>query len=210
MIALQSQMDPHFLYNVMAVISSAGREADAPRVCDICRAMTAMLRYVGANDEELVPLRSELEHARKYLQLMQYRYESQLVFELDLPPEGLEELYVPKLCVQPLVENSFNHGFKKSSPPWRVKVFACREGNAWSVTVADNGGGFAAGALEAATQRAESFATRPQELIGSFKIGGMGLANILSRFKLRYGAGMIFKAERNKGITVVTIGGPVK
>lgn len=205
-IALQSQMDPHFLFNTLSIISAASRESNSDIISDICRIMADMLRYISSYDEETVPLSLEVWHVEKYLSLMKYRYEEQLSYQIDLPLDR-ESLKIPKLCLQPLVENCFHHGFKNTLPPWQLTVTGFWDSETWRITITDNGSGFKEDALEKALERASTFATQPALEIKTFKIGGMGLVNILSRFKLLYGEDMIFSVLREDHHTAVTIGG---
>lgn len=205
-IALQAQMDPHFLFNTLSIISAASRESNSDVISDICRIMADMLRYISSYDEETVPLALEVEHVEKYLSLMKYRYEEQLTYEIDLPLDDTS-LRIPKLCLQPLVENCFHHGFKNTLPPWQLKITGFWDRETWRITITDNGSGFKEDALEKAIERADAFATQPALDIKTFKIGGMGLVNILSRFKLLYGDEMIFGVSRDNHQTTVTIGG---
>ena len=207
-IALQSQMDPHFLFNALSVISSASRESNVAVISDMCRIMADMLRYVGTYDEEMVPLNTEMEHVKKYLSLMKYRYEEQLLFDMEMPLEN-QNLLIPKLCLQPLVENCFHHGFKNTLPPWKlsIKVKCCDA--TWRIAITDNGGGFQPGTLEKVLNRANAFSKQAQLDIKTFRIGGMGLVNILSRLRLLYGKDMIFDVVRSQEHTEVTIGGKI-
>jgi two-component system sensor histidine kinase YesM len=140
MLALQSQMNPHFLYNTISTIGALAEDGRSTEIAGMCDELSRMLRYVSAAEPAEVTLAEEIEHTRHFLGLMRHRYEEQVSWSIDIPRDLLE-IPVPRLSVQPLVENSLKHGIHVP-PPWKVTVSAERRDGRWFVSVADNGAGF--------------------------------------------------------------------
>ena len=121
--ALQSQMNPHFLYNMLSAIVESGEEENSPRTVAMCMKLTEMMRYIADYNNDRVSFEAELQHARNYLDLMKERYEERFSYEIHADADALPIL-VPKLIVQPLAENCFKHGFSGCKPPWRIEIRA--------------------------------------------------------------------------------------
>lgn len=113
MLALQAQMNPHFLYNTITIISIKAEDNEDPDVVAMCESLTAMLRYIAQDSPRGVTLAGEIEHLKQYLFLMETRFPEKLNYSLTLE-DGMEQLTIPKLTIQPLVENCFKHGFKQT------------------------------------------------------------------------------------------------
>ncbi|MFI3208668.1 MAG: histidine kinase, partial [Eubacteriales bacterium] len=123
LIALQSQMDPHFLYNILTVIKSMNREQNYDQIDFCCNYLAKMLRYISSYQETEVTLTRELEHAELYLNLMKFRYEDQFNFYINIEDDlDLDKIKINKLVIQPLLENCFQHGFKNVLPIWTIRV----------------------------------------------------------------------------------------
>lgn len=148
MLALQAQMNPHFLFNTLQVISGAGQEAGSARVVDLCDRLSTLLRYLLEDPVQMPTLAEEWDHARTYLDLMKSRFEDLVSYRFDIAPrEKMEAIRVPRLLIQPLVENCFDHGFRGRPGPWHLDVMVAVDGDAWTVEVRDDGSGFAPGVL---------------------------------------------------------------
>lgn len=123
MVALQSQMNPHFLYNTLTVIKALSREGNTIQIALTCDYLVKMLRYISMYDEHSANLKQELSHTENYLNLMKIRYEDQFSYSISIDSDvNVEKLKIPKLTIQPLVENCFQHGFKSVAPPWTVHI----------------------------------------------------------------------------------------
>ena len=156
MAALQSQMNPHFLYNMLSAIAESADEDDSPRTVRMCEKLSSMLRYMADYTSEQVSLEEDIANMRDYLDLMKVRYEEHFSYEIETC-EDLRDLRVPRMTLQPLVENCFQHGFKNKRPPWRIGVrFVCENG-AWSIEVRDNGCGVSAGEIEGIYQKIDGY-----------------------------------------------------
>ncbi len=103
---LQAQVNPHFIYNTLNVISSRGILDDDEVICDICDDLAGMLRYSTDTEKKTATIRMELEYLRKYFSLMKYRYEYKLEYAIEMDPE-IDEQWIPKLTVQQFVEKQY-------------------------------------------------------------------------------------------------------
>lgn len=115
-LALQAQMNPHFLYNTLNAISAAGEQYGSKATTLMCNQLADMLRYTTSPANSVVPLKDEIGHAINYLELMKVPYEGSLTYDIKISEE-LYNLHLPKLTIQPLVENCINHGFENILPP---------------------------------------------------------------------------------------------
>ena len=126
--ALQSQINPHFLYNTIDSIRGQAILEGAPAIAETARALASIFRYCIDNHHNMVTLREELEHVSNYFAIQQYRFRDRFSLQIDLE-EGRPELLdcpLPKLTIQPLVENAISHGLepKMGSGTVRIQVRA--------------------------------------------------------------------------------------
>lgn len=181
--ALQSQMNPHFLYNMLSAIVESGEEENSPRTVAMCMKLTEMMRYIADYDSDRVSFEQELQHTRNYLDLMKERYESRFTYRITADEEALSIL-VPKLIVQPLAENCFKHGFAGCRPPWHIDIRLRRLNGGWELTVQDNGAGITRGKITEIHQRIAAFVRDMSGNFESLKAEGMGLVNSILRLTL--------------------------
>jgi two-component system, sensor histidine kinase YesM len=195
MLALQSQMNPHFLSNTVTTVSILAEEGRTAEVIGACDDLLFMLRYVASGGPPRVTLAEELEYTTRYLSLMRHRYGEKVAWEIGIP-DALLGVAVPKLVVQPLVENSLKYGIHVE-PPWRIGIRGTAEAPGWRVAVTDAGTGFTEQALEelsrgmAGVRRGEEAPREP--------LAGMGLLNIYARLLLLYGEEAVFQAGNPPG-----------
>lgn len=139
--ALQMQINPHFIYNTLNIISAKGMECGSEEITDICDQFAQMLRYATDLRSKTATLGEELQNARRYLQLVKARYEDQLTYAIDVP-EDMTKLTLPKLALQPIVENALTHGFAGRTDPRLVFITGTAENGMLRLVVRDNGNGF--------------------------------------------------------------------
>lgn len=211
LLALQAQMNPHFLYNTLMGISAVAQDLHSKEIISMCAELSQMLRYISSFDNSLVTLTNELVHAENYLRLVKWRYEDKLNYEFVID-EKMKTIKIPKLVIQPIIENSFSHGFINTRPPWRINVSAYIDENQWSIKISDNGSGFSEEAQERIKlqQKQYELNIKSGKILNKLEFGGMGIINIYIRLHLIYGSKTIFRIENNdaEGSTV-TIGGPI-
>lgn len=208
--ALQSQMNPHFLYNILSVICATGEEEGSEKTVSMCLKLSEMLRYIANYESDAVTLRDEVAHAERYMQLMKVRYEDKFNYCI-LADEAALNLKVPRLILQPLIENCFAHGFAQVRPPWSIRVTIQAQGDRFLMTVADNGSGMTEEQIKALCARIDRSA---QDLAGNYpalRLGGMGLINSCLRLKLFFHGDVRYAIMKSgEGGTLVQIGGPMK
>ena len=204
MLALQSQMNPHFLYNSIATIQSMAHENMNLEIVTMCQSMSSILRYISSDSEATVALEDEIKNTVDFLACMTSRYEDELFYSLDIP-DNMMQIKVPKLCLQPLVENSIRY-CATMLPPWHIHIKGEIHEGLYEIKVSDNGPGFSDQALFTINSKIREI--DETGLLPSLEITGMGLLNVYLRFKLLHDTKSIFKIENgsNKG-TSVTIGG---
>lgn len=137
---LQAQVNPHFLYNVLNVISSRGIMDGDEEICEICGCLAAMLRYSTNTKERYATVEKELEYLERYIFLLKSRYEHRLEVEIDCE-ESVKQEQLPKIVLQQLVENSIQHGYNNSKNIMKIHVHGWRDENGWYFEVRDNGQG---------------------------------------------------------------------
>jgi sensor histidine kinase YesM len=164
--ALQTQLNPHFLFNTLHAISSLV-ERDPRGVRRMIARLSELLRLtLERTEQQEVPLEQELAFLQRYLEIMQIRFQGSLEVETQVDPV-VNEALVPTLILQPLVENAVKHGVSKVDGGGRIAVSARREGDRLVLSVRDNGPGLDG------TDATES---------------GLGLRNTRARLEHLYGA----------------------
>ncbi|MCZ8519288.1 cache domain-containing sensor histidine kinase [Paenibacillus caseinilyticus] len=146
--ALQAQINPHFLYNSLQSIGTLALQHQAPKVYHLISTLAKMMRYSMNTSESLVSLRKEVEHVKAYLELQQQRFENELTVGYHIE-EGTYDCILPKMTLQPLVENYFKHGFDPRENPGELLLTSrLLEDGRIEVTVEDNGRGMSEEALK--------------------------------------------------------------
>jgi len=187
LLAMQAQMNPHFLFNTLQVISSAGLENGAPTVVRLCARLSKILRYVGTFDADLPTASEEIDHTTTYLELMGDRFEASFSCSIDVD-EGLETVRLPKLSIQPLVENCFEHGFKRCRPPWTVGIrFSRVNAQTWRLEVSDNGDGMEEAVRTRLLDRIRDHSQASDASLRTLLLDHIGLLNTFIRLRLLYG-----------------------
>lgn len=186
--ALQAQVDPHFLYNVLNMINTRGIIDDDMVICDICDDLSSMLRYSNSTLQRYATVRQELEYLRHYSRLMKTRFEDRLNISIDVS-ENIMEYTLPKITIQQIVENSIHHAFEHTGKTMEIRISGHMRGKSWFLCVDDNGEGISADALTSVYHKIESIRqnlTQHQKNI-EMEIGHMGLPNLYARLYLLYG-----------------------
>ncbi len=144
LLALKQQLHPHFLFNSLNTISMLVRNGETQQAVQMIAGLGELLRWsLTEQAEQEVTLATELETARRYLAIEQFRFPDRLRVEFNVPDE-LMNAAVPNLILQPLVENAVRHGIAKSSSASLVRIRARRQAADLEILVEDDGEGFAA------------------------------------------------------------------
>ncbi|WP_379131207.1 sensor histidine kinase [Paenibacillus sp. sgz500958] len=139
--ALQAQINPHFLYNALQSIGTSSLRYNAPKVYELIYSLGSMMRYSMGTERTQVTLREEIEHVENYMLLQQERFgEEELRLDISIT-EAASEIIVPKMILQPIVENVFKHGFTDGIRQGVIMIRCWLERGALQITVKDNGTG---------------------------------------------------------------------
>ena len=189
--ALQAQINPHFLYNTLDSIAwmcEQGRNADAVRMV---HALARLFRISISRGHELIPIAKEIEHAESYLQIQMYRYKNQFTYDFDVDPDCLG-YYCNKITLQPIIENSINHGLDLMVDEGRIDVLVRQNGDDIVFSVRDNGVGMSEEQIEAIMQHGPTDRT------------GIGIKNVNDRLKIYFGKsyGLHITSEPDVGTCV--------
>lgn len=195
LMALQSQMQPHFLHNTLAVIGALSEQGNFASVSRMCSNLSHMLRYVSSKEETGVMLYEEVRLLNCYIEIMRERFQGAQA-TINIPIEMMQ-ICVPKLILQPLAENSFKYAAKIDT---KICINGQIDGDKWFITVTDNGDGFNQEKIDEIIAKCKDVESRQDAL--STQIDGMGLVNIYARLSLFYADNFIFKIEPNAGITI--------
>lgn len=195
--ALQAQVNPHFIYNILNVISSRGALNEDDLTCEICDGLASMLRYSTNIRSRYATVRQEAEYLEVYMKLLKCRYEHKLDYQIALSPQIMEYV-LPKIVIQQLVENSVSHGYENSVyQTMCLEVSGGQNETGWYIRIRDNGEGFSDEALARIRREMESL----KQQIGcaqkniELEIGGMGIANTFARLYLLYADRLVFRVD---------------
>lgn len=177
--ALQSKINPHFLYNTLGSISMHAELEGNQEIIKMANNLSRLLRYSLSSRQEKVTLRDELEHVKGYMTIQKMRYEDRIDFEMDIDQSVLDCNVIP-LMIQPLVENAINHGLDKGIGAGHVRLASREEDGLLKITVEDDGIGMTAEHLEQIRRRLH----HDRDLGGT---AGNGLLNVHRRVMLHYG-----------------------
>lgn len=197
--ALQSQINPHFLYNTLDSIIWMAEGRKYGEVVLMTASLARLLRQSISNEDEVVPIANEVEYAKGYLTIQKMRYKDKLEFQIDVDPSIL---HIPliKLVLQPIIENAIYHGlkYKESKGLLIIKGFM-KDGNA-VLQVIDDGVGMSEETLAHIYDRHKV----------NYHSNGVGVYNVQKRLKLYYGEnyGITYESEKGVGTTAtITIPG---
>jgi len=191
---LQAQINPHFLYNTLdsiAILADSQREED---VVNMVTSLSTFFRNSLNRGEDIISLRAELIQAKSYLEIQQIRYSDILTYSISVPEE-IQDVTVPKLILQPLIENALYHGIKNRRGRGAIQITGERQNGDILLRVKDNGAGMT------------------EEQLGRLKAGnyeehhsGLGIKNVHQRIRLYCGEpyGLSFESKLGSG-TAVTL-----
>ena len=187
--ALHSQINPHFLYNTLDTIIWMAEFEDNEKVISITKSLANYFRLSLSNGHEKIPLKDEIMHTKEYLFIQKQRYEDKLSYFFNIEDESLLSIEVPKIIIQPIVENSIYHGIKNLSGNGIITIDVYRQNSTVNISVKDNGIGF---------EKAKQFKKS--------KTGGVGIKNVDKRIKFYYGKNygvFINKDNKTEGAEVI-------
>ncbi|OKP69827.1 histidine kinase [Paenibacillus sp. P3E] len=213
--SLQAHIKPHFLYNTLDTIHWMARNKGADDIAEVVQSLSKLFRLGLSKGSDLVPLSDELEHMVSYLKIQQVRYSSKLAYRIEVEPQ-LDELYVLKLLLQPIVENAIYHGIKERRGPGHISIEVAQQAGELYLTVRDDGAGMTPERLAMLQKRLAAVGSNAgdtgdiEQPLPDSAGSGYGILNVQARIRLTYGEpyGLQIESERGVG-TVVTVRHPV-
>ena len=200
--ALQAQINPHFLYNTLQSIGTVALQHNAPRVYKLLSSLSKMMRYSMKNDDRPVTLQDEIDHVTSYMELQMERFGDQMDFKLDLAPETLR-FPLPKMILQPLVENYFKHGKDDLIQQGRsiISIASRMKESTLELVIENNGSSIPQEKLEHLQQ--QLLKQSEQELLNEME-DSIGIRNVLLRLKLHSGkASMMVDNIEPHGVRII-------
>jgi len=191
--ALQAQINPHFLYNTLESINWLAKINGQSQISNMVEALGFLLRNSISLKKPLITIEEELSTVKNYIIIQQYRFEERLDFHVEVSPD-LYEYLIPKLTLQPLVENAIHYALEQMMNPCEIKIYSILHNDSFCLIVQDNGPGMDPYILEKVNKG--EIKTRGQ---------GVGLNNINDRLKLSFGEiyGITIKSTPNEGTRVI-------
>ncbi len=172
---LQSQINPHFLYNTLDTIQWKALEYKAFDVADMINSLSIFFRISLSDGKEFITIDDEIEHVRNYLEIQETRYKDKISYKINLD-DSVPQYLVPKMIIQPLVENSIYHGLKLKKQKGNININVFSKDDCIIIEVIDNGLGM----------DLEKLATTRKNLYESIESEHYGLYNINERLKLTF------------------------
>lgn len=189
--SLQHQINPHFLYNTLNIISFLALDGKSAEIRSFNQSLIALLRATLSNTRDTVSVRSEIQFLEAYIDIMAYRYPGQFTTHIQVD-DGVLECQIPKLILQPLVENAMIHGIVPGDKAGKIEVLIEDRAPFVYVTVGDDGVGMDPAKLQ-------------ELLVPRKRFTGIGLSNVNDRLKLCYGqeSGLVISSEPSMGTVIM-------
>ena len=192
LMVLQSQINPHFLYNTLDAITWLAESGEQETVVHMVGSLSGFFRTSLNQGKDVVTLAEEVQHIRSYLEIQKIRYQDILEYRIEIPEE-YGDVRIPKITIQPLVENALYHGIKNKRGGGLIFVSASRDGDDLRICVSDDGVGMDEERLRQV--REGIFEKTPEEC------DIYGLYNVNERIRLYFGDeyGITVTSEKEKG-----------
>jgi len=200
LMALQAQINPHFLNNTLNLLGGMALAKGVPEVYSIARAVGDMFRYTVGYQHELVKLSQELTHSKNYLLVQEHRFSGRCKVNVEVDPKVLNTP-IPQFILQPIVENAFDHGLQSKKDEWRVSVKGCVQRRGHISVIEDNGVGMKPEELRALRDKLRN----DTDTVKSRR--SIGLRNVNARLQLQFGQrfGLRVFSTYGKGTRVVVV-----
>lgn len=194
---LQSQINPHFLYNTLDSVVWMTENGRTQEAIVMLTALARFFRISLSNGRSIIPVADELEHARNYLTIQKMRYKNRFSADIFAEP-GVGALYTSKLIVQPILENAIYHGMEYADGEGEIHIRAFRAGEDVVIEVEDNGPGMPEEVVEQLLKPSQEGA------VPRAKGSGIGLRNVHTRIRLTFGPayGLSIRSEPDRGTLV--------
>jgi two-component system, sensor histidine kinase YesM len=177
---LQSQINPHFLYNALQSIGTIALKNKVPQIYTLVTHLSKIMRYGMNMEEDMVPLLKEINYIQAYLLLQKERFGDQLEYSIHVDDEVLN-VPVPKMILQPIIENYFKHGFESRDRVGKIEIDCKKDGKFLAINIVDNGSGVS----EVRLKEIDTFLNEENSSPYSSD-SNIGLKNVHSRLRLNY------------------------
>lgn len=187
-LALQNQINPHFLYNTLEAIRGDALQSGMENLAEIAEALATYFRYTISKMNRLVTVEEELSNVKNYFRIQRYRYGDRMQMTLSYDRENQELLHlrIPKLTLQPIVENAVIHGLEAKVGPGNIRLMAQTTQSRLLLHVTDDGVGMDRDSLAKLTERLNQTRFDYIDNAGE-KEGGIALVNVNNRLRLLFG-----------------------
>ncbi len=175
---LQTQINPHFLYNTLDTIIWLAEAGKQREVVSMVGSLSEFFRTSLNQGKDIIPVREELQHVKSYLEIQQVRYQDILKYEIQVPGE-LDRYLIPKITIQPIVENALYHGIKNKRGLGRIRISGRREEGGLIIQVEDNGIGISEERLRQVRDKIQYRVPSGKDIYG--------LYNVNERIRLNFG-----------------------
>ena len=189
--ALQAQINPHFLYNTLDAISWLCEEERSRDAVEMVNALARLFRISISKGHELIPIEKEVQHAKSYLMIQNFRYKNQFTYSFTIEEETLPYL-CNKITLQPIIENAIYHGINRMVDEGRIDIHIFQEGEDIIFRVTDNGVGMS-------QEQCQSILKSEPD-----SQNGIGIKNVNERIKIYFGEsyGLTIESEPDEGTSV--------
>lgn len=195
--ALQSQINPHFLFNTLNSISKLAYIEGAEKTSDLTVSVSKLLRYNLQKLDHPVQLRDEVEHAREYMTIQKARFRDRILFAAEIDEDAMNQM-IPCLTIQPILENALIHGIEGMEEGARLSLIITREPEHVQIVISDNGTGMGEETRKLLLQSAYQDQPRSgMEL--KRKSTGLGTANVFKRLELFYAGRQTIDIDSGEG-----------
>ena len=211
-LALQNQINPHFLYNTLEAIRGDALSAGMGNIADITEALSVFFRYTITETNNLVTIGEELDNVENYFKIQQYRFGEKLSIEVRIcdEEENILQMQCPKLSLQPVIENAIFHGLERKREKGRISLMLEIVDEDLHISISDNGIGIEEKRLAELNERLERVSVGYIVEDGEGEKGGIALKNVCRRIKLLFGEKYGLHVDSIQGIgTKVTLVLPV-
>ena len=193
---LQSQINPHFLYNTLDSVVWMTENGRTQEAVVMLTALARFFRISLSKGSNIIPIGDEIEHARNYLTIQKMRYKDKLEFEIKADP-SITQVPIIRLVLQPLVENAIYHGLKYKDSKGLLTVHGYMKGENAVIDITDDGVGMDEETLKHIYDKHKV----------NYRSNGVGVYNVQQRLVLYYGKdyGIIYHSEKGKGTTASVV-----
>lgn len=192
---LQSQINPHFLYNSFFILYRMAKGENYEKVVSFAEQLGEYFQYITRSAAEEVPFTEEVKHAKVYTEIQMIRFSNRIKVEFDELPDQIKEVHVPRLIIQPILENAFKYGLENKAAKGILRVAFCMTNELFSIVIEDNGNGL---------NESELMEIRKRLSFNNDMVEQTGIINIHRRLQLKFGlnSGVVVSKSEMGGLKV--------